>query len=154
MNGITCRAAGIDDYAAGAQLRFEMALEMGSHDFVTAETDWRERFCEYFAAKHRSGEGRLFLAYDGDAAVGSAIVTILDDYRRSVLGIASAWVNAVYVKPSHRRRGIGKSLMLMAIDWARAQGCRRIRLRSSDEGRLLYESLGFVPTSEMELRFE
>lgn len=151
MSEITYRVAEPADYATGAQLRFEMAREMGSHDFVSVQTDWRERFIEYFSAKHARGDGQLFLAYDDDTAVGSAIVSILDDYRRYVLGISSAWVNAVYVEPSHRRRGVGRELMLMAIEWAKAQGCRRVRLRSSDEGRLLYQSLGFVATAEMEL---
>lgn len=151
MSELHYRAAEPADYAVGARLRFDMAREMGSHDFVNVQTDWRERFIDYFTAKHARGEGQLFLAYDGDTAVGSAIVSILDDYRRYVLGVSSAWVNAVYVEPSHRRRGIGKALMLMAIEWAKAHGCRRLRLRSSDEGRLLYQSLGFVATAEMEL---
>jgi GNAT superfamily N-acetyltransferase len=147
------RAAGLEDYADGAQLRFEMAQEMGSHDFVDASSDWRGRFVDYFTKKHIAGEAQLFLAYDGEVPVGSAIVSILDDYRRFVLGIQSAWVNAVYVKPGYRRHGIAKALMVMVDDWAKARGCARIRLRSSDDGRALYASLGFKPTSEMELRF-
>lgn len=152
MSPITYRAATLEDYAAGAQLRSEMAHEMGARDFVDASFDWRERFVEYFRAKSERGDAQLFLAFDGEIPVGSATVSILEEYRRYVLDISSAWVNAVYVKPEYRRCGIGKTLMLLAIDWARTKGCRRIRLRSSDEGRLLYESLGFIPTAEMELR--
>ena len=150
MPQIIYREADEADYATGAQLRFEMAREMGSHDFVDTSTDWRDRFVEYFSRKHRIDEARLFLAYDGDLPVGSAIVSILEEYRRYVLGVQSAWVNAVYVKPEYRRMGIAKELMLLTIDWARQHGCRRMRLRSSDEGRPMYASLGFHPTSEME----
>jgi GNAT superfamily N-acetyltransferase len=149
---ITYRAAEPEGYAVAAQLRFDMAHEMGSHDFVDTSSDWRERFGAYFTEKHRKGDAQLFLAYDGDVPVGMATVSVVDDYRRYVLGISSAWINAVYVVPSRRRQGVAKVLMDMATEWARAKGCRRIRLRSSDQGRLLYESLGFIPTSEMELR--
>jgi GNAT superfamily N-acetyltransferase len=150
---LTYRAATLDDYLDGAQLRFEMAQEMGSHDFIDASSDWRNRFVEYFVAKHREGDAQLFLAYDGETPVGSAVVSIQDDYRRFVLGVKSAWVNAVYVKPAYRRHGVGKELMLMVDAWAKEQGCARVRLRASDDGRFLYSSLGYVPTSEMELRF-
>ena len=57
----------------------------------------------------------------------------------------------VYVEPTWRRRGVAESLMRALLDELAARGIRRIVLHASDDGRRLYERLGFVPTNEMRL---
>jgi ribosomal protein S18 acetylase RimI-like enzyme len=57
----------------------------------------------------------------------------------------------VYVEPAWRRRGVGEALMRAVLDALAARGIRRIVLHASDNGRRLYERLGFVPTNEMRL---
>jgi len=37
------------------------------------------------------------------------------------------------------------------LDWCASQGIDHVTLAASDEGKPLYESLGFKPTSEMKL---
>lgn len=147
---LECRPAGLDEYPAAAALRQEMALEMGA-DFDAAACDWRTKFAAYFGGKQSSGNGQLFLAYDGPAVVGCSIVTLEDNYRRYCFGTLGAHVNAVFVRPAYRRRGIAKRLMRLTIAWAREKGCARVRLRASDEGRVLYDGLGFEAGREMEL---
>lgn len=82
-----------------------MALEMGS-DFDGRSQDWRTKFSAYFGGKQSAGNEQLFLAYDGETPIGCALVSIPDEYRRYCFGIANAHVNAVYVEPAYRRRGI------------------------------------------------
>lgn len=55
-----------------------------------------------------------------------------------------AWVAMVLVDPSMRRRGIGRALMLQALEDLEQQGVRTIRLDATPLGRPLYESLGFL----------
>ena len=55
----------------------------------------------------------------------------------------------MYVEPDYRRRGIARMLMDTIIAWAREGHVARLVLHASDEGRPLYASMGFVPTSEM-----
>jgi GNAT superfamily N-acetyltransferase len=148
-SAVECRAAGADKYPAAAQLRGEMALEMGS-DFDAMAADWRAKFCAYFAGKQAGGNAQLFLAYDGGEPIGCAIVSVLEHYRRYVFGTEMAYVNAVYVRPQYRRRGIARELMQLAIAWSRERGCKGVRLRASDEGRFLYENIGFSSGREME----
>lgn len=148
-SAIECRACGADKYPAAAHLRQEMALELGS-DFDAIASDWRAKFCAYFGGKQAAGNAQLFLAYDGAEPIGCAIVSILEHYRRYVFGTENAYVNAVYVRPQYRRRGIAKRLMELVIAWSRERGCAGVRLRASDEGRFLYEHIGFREGREME----
>lgn len=60
----------------------------------------------------------------------------------------------MYIEPSLRRRGIGREreLTQTIIAWSRERGFEWIYLYACDQGRPLYESLGFVPSSEMRLK--
>jgi ribosomal protein S18 acetylase RimI-like enzyme len=52
----------------------------------------------------------------------------------------------LYVVPAERGRGLGRALVLAAMDTARTRGADRIELGTSDDdhvARALYESLGF-----------
>ena len=44
--------------------------------------------------------------------------------------------------------------MLLMIQWLKEQGFGSVVLHASDEGRHLYESMGFIPTNEMRLRLK
>jgi ribosomal protein S18 acetylase RimI-like enzyme len=57
----------------------------------------------------------------------------------------------VYVEPAWRRRGVADALMRAVLDTLAARGIHRIVLHASDDGRRLYERLGFVQTNEMRL---
>ena len=57
----------------------------------------------------------------------------------------------VFTEPEWRRRGLAKLLMNTIIAWSRDQNLDSLVLHASDDGRALYEKLGFVPTTEMSL---
>ena len=48
----------------------------------------------------------------------------------------------------HRRKGLGKTMTLFAMEEAKKIGCRQVLLEASKEGKPLYQSMGFVKTSE------
>jgi len=58
----------------------------------------------------------------------------------------------VFTEPEWRRRGIAKLLMKEIIAWCREQNLDDLVLHASNDGRALYEQLGFVLTNEMRLR--
>jgi GNAT superfamily N-acetyltransferase len=58
----------------------------------------------------------------------------------------------VFTEPEWRRRGIAKLLMKKIIAWSREQSLDELVLHASDDGRGLYEQLGFVLTNEMRFR--
>src|SRR6266513_2696502 len=57
----------------------------------------------------------------------------------------------VFTEPEWRRRGLAQLLMEQIIAWSREQQLDGLVLHASDDGRALYEKLGFVPTTEMSL---
>jgi GNAT superfamily N-acetyltransferase len=59
----------------------------------------------------------------------------------------------VYAYPQYRRKGVARALMHAILEWCRSEGFAVVFLHASDDGRPLYESLGFEPTNEMRLKF-
>jgi GNAT superfamily N-acetyltransferase len=67
-------------------------------------------------------------------------------------GGTEAYILNVYTRPEARRMGIARAIMERVVAEARAAGVRRIWLRASDDGRPLYESMGFRERNYLELR--
>ena len=62
-----------------------------------------------------------------------------------------AIIQNVYTEPEWRRRGLAALLIRTIIDWTREQQIESVVLHSSEQGRAVYERLGFVATTEMRL---
>jgi len=63
-----------------------------------------------------------------------------------------AIIQNVYTEPEWRRRGLAALLIKRIIDWTREQGIESVVLHASDDGRAVYERLGFIATTEMRFR--
>ena len=55
----------------------------------------------------------------------------------------------VFTESEWRRRGVAALLLEEIIEWSRKEGLDRLVLHASEEGRALYDRLGFVPSNEM-----
>ena len=60
-----------------------------------------------------------------------------------------AIIQNVFTEPDWRRRGLAALLIKRIIYWTREKGIDSLVLHASDEGRALYERLGFISTTEM-----
>ena len=69
-------------------------------------------------------------------------------------GAMEAYVLNVYTEPEHRRNGVARAIMEAIIEWSRDQRVARITLHASEDGRPLYESLGFRISNEMRIQFD
>ena len=65
-------------------------------------------------------------------------------------GAQLAWIGMVLTRPEYRRQGLARRLMEDAIAMAECGGIRTLKLDATDEGRPLYESLGFVVEEPVE----
>ncbi|MDD5306062.1 MAG: GNAT family N-acetyltransferase [Deltaproteobacteria bacterium] len=76
--------------------------------------------------------------FDGDLLVGAAIAT--HDGRKG-------WVNHLAVRASHRRRGLGRTLVRACEQWLDAEGIRIFAClveAGSDASRALFGTLGYA----------
>ena len=105
---------------------------------------------EYFAWVAEQSEGTSLII----GGAGVQLRPILPRPRSGTddleLGPEAIVLN-VYVEPTWRRRGVAEALMRALLHELAARSVRRIVLHASDEGRRLYERLGFVATNEMRL---
>jgi GNAT superfamily N-acetyltransferase len=62
-----------------------------------------------------------------------------------------AIIQNVYTEPEWRRRGLAALLIKTIVDWTHETRIESVVLHASDEGRAVYERLGFIATTEMRL---
>lgn len=97
---------------------------------------------EYFTTEHFSSSFVL----DRGKKVGCGIVC----FQRELpspdnINGKCAYLMNIYVKKDYRGRGFGTKLVNLLVEVARAEGCCKIYLESTDGARELYSRLGFKP---------
>jgi len=150
MTGYSIREATLADAETIVRHRREMFFDMGHCDAAVLD-ELVKSFRPWLADKMSKSEyrGWFAIAKDGSIAAGAGLwlmnwppgLQTSEPWRGNILN--------VYTEPEHRRRGLARSLVIAARDWCGTNGVRVVILHSSNEGRALYESLGFQPTNEM-----
>jgi GNAT superfamily N-acetyltransferase len=122
----------------------EMSSKVDPRAFREANERWID---EHF--------GRDFIAWIADLdgkPVASAGLIWFDHAPGPANPIGrEAYILNVYTRPEARRMGLARALMERLVEEARTAGVRRIWLRASDDGRPLYESMGFRAANYLEL---
>ena len=147
----TLREAGASDLPAILHHRRQMFHDMGYTD--SAALDAMQTTTEPLLARGISeGFYRGWLVEDAACVVAGAGIFLADwpSHPGSVQTKRIEIVN-VYTEPEHRRRGLARQLMQVILAWCRSASFATVVLHASDDGRSLYESLGFKPTNEMRL---
>jgi putative acetyltransferase len=88
----------------------------------------------------------LWIALAGGEVAGSVALRDLADRAYKL--------KRMYLRPAHRGRGLGRRLLATALDWARANDARVVRLDTAEgmvAARHLYESAGFVQLPDGEV---
>jgi GNAT superfamily N-acetyltransferase len=146
------RPAGVDDAHVVALQRASMFRDMGS---VSAEeSELLRKASEPWLCGHLTNGSYLgwLVEHNGIVVAGGGIFVrelgpVPGCYRVGRWGHIANF----YTEPAHRRRGLARRLMKTILDWCVVHRIDHITLSASDEGRPLYESLGFKTTSEMSL---
>jgi ribosomal protein S18 acetylase RimI-like enzyme len=140
VTGATARWAGQGDVSAVAALlaEFQDVFDEGRPDDETLRAGVRKLM--------DGGDAEFFLA--GEPPVGIALVR----FRWSLmLQCEDAYLEELYVRASHRRRGYGRALLEAAFARARERGGVYIELGASAgdaEAVAFYEALGFTSRAE------
>ncbi|WP_320203789.1 aminoglycoside 6'-N-acetyltransferase [Agrobacterium rosae] len=134
----------VEDVEPWAELRVEL---------------WPHHSLEY----HRVELGRAFLSENGEAvafiarnvaneAVGFAEATLRHDYVNGCSSSPVLFLEGIYVRPFHRRKGIARSLCDAIAGWGKSLGCVEFgsdaRLENS-ASHALHTALGFEETQRV-----
>jgi GNAT superfamily N-acetyltransferase len=100
----------------------------------------------------RDGEVVAWVAEVGNEPVGSGSVWFMPQEPRPgiPLGVIP-YIMSMYTRPDHERQGIATAIVRRLVRVARNSGAARVTLHAADQGRPVYERLGFEPTAEMRL---
>lgn len=107
---------------------------------------------DYLRKALPDGTFRSWLACDdGRPIAGGAVVINPWPAHPYDLECRRATILNVYTEPNYRRSGIARQILQFIIGWCKQQGFARVTLHASEDGRHLYESLGFEASNEMRL---
>lgn len=143
--GLVVRRARRDDLPVVVDLRLAFDRELLGGDLPPDRVGpHRSQVADYLAGHVESDVYRLFVAEDGGRIVGMGGLVVVDrpPHPRSRRSGEGFIVN-VFTLPRWRGRGVGRAIMDALVAEGRRLRLRRVYLRTSDEGRRLYESMGF-----------
>lgn len=83
-----------------------------------------EEMAEDFSTTLSQEDAAVFLAFDGEAAVGFAQCSLRHDYVEGTQSSPVGYLEGIYVDEAHRRRGYARLLLSACEVWAKEQGCQ------------------------------
>ena len=148
IESIAIRQATVEELPVAAEYWNAIVKEAWNEDWDEKYPNWRAMFLAVIEKRMDQGLQRYYLAEAEGKIAGVAGAQVGEAFFGAVRG----YIEGVYVAPAFRRKGVASRLMRECIEWLSSMGCDAVRLQSTVEGRPLYESLGFGPTDELELR--
>jgi GNAT superfamily N-acetyltransferase len=146
------RQGTLDDVETVVAHRRAMFREMGYRD-EQALDKMCEAFRPWLECRMRRNEYLAWFAVDGKGSIAAGLGLWLMDWPPHMIGPGAPRGNIlnVYTRPESRRMGLARGLVDVALAWCLLNQIRAVILHASDDGRRLYESLGFELTNEMRI---
>jgi aminoglycoside 6'-N-acetyltransferase I len=94
----------------------------------------------------------FFLACEAGVAIGFAEVSIREHGANGCETAPCAFFEGLYVRPTHRRRGVARKLHATIVAWAKSRGMTELgsdALLANHVSHAMHESLGFVETERV-----
>jgi putative acetyltransferase len=141
-DGVVVRPAAPGDAAALVALAKAVGAE--PEGWLIADSSWRSAAEErrYLKALRRYAHAAVFVAETPSGIVGR--LSLARDSHPASYHVADL---GLMVAAQHRRRGIGRALLVKAVEWARESGVRKLELHvfpHNEPAIKLYEDFGFV----------
>lgn len=145
------RIAAAEDVDALTQNRMDFVAEIRPPD----DPESFRRVTHAYLKEHLNDGTLVAYLYVEDGAILSSCMLCISQVmpmRSAPNGKIGLLLN-VYTAPSHRRRGLARSLVGMMLDHARELGLTKVELEATEDGYPVYRLLGFtVSERHMERR--
>ena len=86
----------------------------------------KEELEREFQALLQDPQAAVFLAWQGEEAVGFAQCSLRQDYVEGSASSPVGYLEGIYVRPDYRHRGLARALLSRCEDWSREKGCREM----------------------------
>jgi GNAT superfamily N-acetyltransferase len=113
-----------------------------------------QKFLPWVQAKLESSEYLAWLAVSNENLVVAGAGLWLMNWPAHMVGSSARRGNIlnVYTEPQFRHRGLARRLVETALSWCKANAIDFVILHASEQGRSLYESIGFRAGNEMRIK--
>lgn len=139
---ITTRRATLDD----VPLLVTLMREFYAESALSLDERWAAD--SFFILLSDSGKGAVWIASDGDEPAGYIVLTV----RHSMeYGGPDGFIDDLYVRPAHRRRGLGAAALEALLAESRQRELKALHVetaRDQTPGRRLYEGFDFGVADE------
>src|SRR6266498_1266992 len=108
--------------------------------FSTA-AGWNSTVDDWRMLLHLAPDGCFGIEADGQLVATTTVIRY---------GQTLAWIGMVLTKAEYRRRGFARRLMAHALEYCDSSRIETVKLDATDQGRRLYESMGFRPEQPIE----
>ena len=97
-------------------------------------------------------DAAFFLLFVEGRVIGFAQVSLRQDYVEGTETSPVGYLEGIYVKPNHRRRGLGRSLVTACEVWLRRKGCEEFASDcelTNEESLLFHLHTGFLEANRI-----
>ena len=155
--GISVRFAGFGDIEELIKVRFDF-FDAVKREGTEELHSVIESSLRRYLAEHLNGDCFVAVAEEDGAIVSAAFLTIFEKPANSSWPTGkTGTIFNVLTYPEYRKKGCAGAVMRMLIEEAKRQNLSFIELSASDEGRPVYEELGFLkmkPSGMTEMKLQ
>lgn len=101
-------------------------------------SSYEEEF-QHYAEVLAKKEEQVFVANASNRIIGFIHLALRTDYVEGTTTSPVAYLEGIYVEPSHRQAGVARQLLLAGEKWGREMGCREMGSDAELENHLSIE---------------
>lgn len=132
------------------ELKLNMFRESGHMDLLA--DDAKQQILQTYTEFYKSDKAKHFIVKKDNGIIACCGAFIKSDipycfFKKPFYG----FIGDVYTMPDERGKGLATELTKAAISWLGSKGIKTIRLLASEQGKPIYDKMGFASTDEMAL---
>ena len=120
------------------------------NDYIYEAIEIEKAYTQKLETEMNFGACKAWVIEDKGEIISSGAITFVS-FVPTPYDVSSkiAYLHSIYTKQSHRNRKCAQQIVRAAISYCRSHGINTIILDASNEGKPIYEKIGFRSTPEM-----